>query len=292
MKDRIIKLLAEDTISIWAADTTALVQKGAQLHNTAPVCTAALGRTLTAAVMMGSALKHESHRLTLSLMGGGPAGTVMATANAKAEVKGTIGNPAVNLPVRADGKLDVGRAVGKDGFLTVIKDIGLKEPYIGKTALVSGEIAEDVAAYLLYSEQQPAAVYLGVWVDTDMSVLRAGGLFVSPLPGTEETLLQKIEEKVPAIGQFSKAIMKTGPEQAAREIFSDMEIKKIGEVEPRYICDCSRERLEQVILSLGREEIEDMIEKDGGAELTCRFCNKKYRFSGEELTALLREATT
>lgn len=191
-----------------------------------------------------------------------------------------------------DGKLDVGGAIGKDGFLTVIKDIGLKEPYIGKTALVSGEVAEDVAAYLLYSEQQPAIVYLGVWVDTNMRVLRAGGLFVSPLPGTEEVLLQKIEEKVPAIGQFSKAIMKTGPEQAAREIFSDMEIKKIGEVEPHYICDCSRERLEQVILSLGREEIEDMIEKDGGAELTCRFCNKKYRFSGEELTALLREATT
>lgn len=291
MKDRIIKLLAEDMVSIWAADTTVLVQKGAEIHKTTPVCTAALGRTLTAAVMMGSGLKHESHCLTLSLQGGGPAGTVMATANAKAQVKGTIGKANVDLPIRADGKLDVGAAVGKDGFLTVIKDIGLKEPYIGKTALVSGEVAEDVAAYLLYSEQQPGIVYLGVWVDKDESVLRAGGLFVSPLPGTDEEILKKIEEKVPAIGQFSKMLMEMGPEEAARKIFSNLEIKKIGEVEPQYVCDCSRERLEQVILSLGKEEIEDMISKDGGAELTCRFCNKKYRFDSEELREMLREAT-
>lgn len=290
MADVLEKYLLNDDILITASDTTQLVEYAHTLHNTFPTATAALGRTLTAAAMMGSALKEPGYRLTLSLNGGGPAGTVLATANAACEVKGCIGNPQVDLPARADGKLDVGGAVGREGFLTVVKDVGLKEPYTGRTALQSGEIAEDVAYYFLQSEQQPCIVYLSVWVDIDTKVVTAGGLFISPLPGAVEASLAAVEERLSAIQNYALMLMAKTPAQAVESIFSGLPLTHLATAHPAYVCDCSRARLEQAILSLGAAEIQKIIEEDGQAELVCRFCNKKYQFDAAQLRALLKEA--
>jgi len=291
LKDRLTKLLIENQVSVTAADTTHLVEYARVLHDTWPVATAALGRALTAAVMMGSQLKHDRHSLTLNINGGGPAGTLIATAKGGGAVKGCMGNPHVDLPGRADGKLDVGGAVGREGFLTVIRDVGLKDAYVGRTELRSGEIAEDLAYYFLQSEQQPSLVFLGVRVDTDASVQKAGGIIISPLPGTSEDVLAAIETKVAAIGEYTLLLLSKSPSEAVTAIFEGMEVRELDTLEPRYVCDCSEERLEQVIISLGREEISDMIQKDGQAEIVCRFCNKKMIFSAERLEKLLREAS-
>ncbi len=288
--DRLTKLMIDNQVSVIACDTTALVECAKDIHETYPVSTAVLGRTLTAAVMMASQLKHERHSLTININGGGPAGTVIATAKGNCTVKGCIGNPKVNLPARADGKLDVGGAVGTDGFITVIKDVGLKEAYVGKTELRTGEIAEDLAYYYLQSEQQPSIVYLSVWVDIDTSVLRAGGLIISPLPDTAEETLGKIESRIFDINNYALLLLSKSPAEAVRTIFEGMEVTELETAEPRYVCDCSEEKLEQVIISLGKEEIRDMIEKDKKAEVICRFCNKKYTFSAAHLEKLLQEA--
>ena len=290
MQNTITRMLLEDQVMIYASDTTQLVADAKELHGTYPVATAALGRTLTAASMMGSQLKEKGQILTININGGGPAGTVMATADSEGNVKGCIGNPYVNLPARPDGKLDVGGAVGKDGFLTVSKDIGLKEPYVGTVQLVSGEIAEDVATYYLKSEQQPTIVYLSVWVDVDTSVLRAGGLIISPLPNATDGILDVVESKLFGIENYALSIMQNTPKQALEKIFAGMDLKELETIHPAYRCDCSRERLEQVILSLGKDEIQKIIEEDGQAEVVCRFCNKKYQFGREDLQRLLELA--
>ncbi|MBQ9942220.1 MAG: Hsp33 family molecular chaperone HslO [Christensenellaceae bacterium] len=285
------KFLLNDEVSVVACDTTALVREAKEIHGTYPVATAVLGRTLSAAVMMASQLKHESHNLTININGGGPAGTIIATAKADGTVKGCIANPEVNLPAREDGKLDVGGAVGTDGFLTVVKDIGLKEPYVGRTQLESGEIAEDLAYYYLQSEQQPTVVYLSVWVDVDTSVLTAGGLIISPLPGASEKTLSQIEERLFVVNNYALMLMQQTPAEAVKNIFKGMDVKELEEMHPRYECDCAEERIEQVIISLGEKEIRDMIEEDGKAEVVCRFCNKKYTFDAAHLSRLLSEAT-
>lgn len=287
MRNKITRMILENQVMIYASDTTEMVSRAKELHNTFPVATAVLGRTLTAASMMGSQLKEKGQILTLNINGGGPAGTVMATADSDGNVKGCMGNPFVNLPPREDGKLDVGGAVGKDGFLTVSKDIGLKEPYVGQITLVSGEIAEDVAMYYLKSEQQPSIVYLSVWVDIDTSVLRAGGLMITPLPGAEEGLLDAIESRLFGIENYALSIMQNTPKEAVEKIFVGMDVKELETIYPAYQCDCSRERLERAILSLGKDEIEKIILEDGQAEIVCRFCNKKYQFHKEDLQNLL-----
>ena len=284
------KFLLNDEVSVVACDTTALVREAKEIHGTYPVATAVLGRTLSAAVMMASQLKHESHNLTININGGGPAGTIIATAKADGTVKGCIANPEVNLPAREDGKLDVGGAVGTDGFLTVVKDIGLKEPYVGRTQLESGEIAEDLAYYYLQSEQQPTIVYLCTWVDIDTRVIAAGGLVIAPLPGASEESLQMVEERLHLINNYALMLMNLSPDEAVRKIFKGLDLKHLGDSELSYCCDCSRERLEQVLISLGEAELRDIIEQDHGAELTCRFCNKKYQFSENELNKLLLES--
>jgi len=290
MEDTILKILLNDCVSVWASQTTNLVETARQMHGTYPVATAALGRTLTAAMMMGGRLKSAKNRLTVSINGGGPAGTVLATANGAFEVKGYIANPYVNLPARADGKLDVGGAVGKSGFVTVVKDIGLKEPYVGKTPLVSGEIAEDMAQYMLMSEQNPGIVYLSVWVDTDCTVLRSGGLIITPMPGADEQTVEEIESRIEDIGNFGVMLFGMSAEGAVKKIFHGMDIKILETGTPKYVCDCSVERIKGVIVSLGKQEIEDMINEDGKAEITCRFCNKKYVFNADELRQLLKDA--
>ena len=288
--DILSRIMLEDWVSVIACDTTELAEESRRLHGTSPVCTAALGRTLTAAVMMVAQLKDSRHNLTLSINGGGPAGTVMVTADAGLKVKGCVGYPRTDMPVREDGKLDVGGAVGHDGFITVVKDIGLKEPYVGKTPLVSGEIAEDVAQYFLMSEQQPSIVLLSVWVNPDESVMRSGGMIISPMPGAPEEVIAAVESRVEHIAKYGEMIKTMTPIQAVREIFEDMKLKELGDFSPKYECDCSDERFEQAIISLGAKEINDIIQEDGEAEIVCHFCNKKYHFSGDKLSALLTEA--
>lgn len=290
MKDTLEKYILNDCVAIQACSTTMVCEDARNIHATFPVCTAALGRTLTGAILMGSMLKNDADKITISINGGGPAGTVLATVNSKLEVKGCIDYPQVNLPATDNGKLDVGGAVGTDGFITVVKDIGLKEPYIGKTALKSGEIAEDLAYYYLMSEQQPSIVCLGVWVETDCTVLRAGGIIISPMPNADDDVLTEIENRLFEISNYTLMLMSMSPDQAVNRIFAGMDLKHMATMYPKYMCDCSRERLEQVVIALGNEEIQSMIDEDGAAEIVCRFCNKKYNFDKNDLIKLKEEA--
>lgn len=290
MKNILSKYLLNHDVVVSASDTTQLVEYAHQIHNTYPTATAALGRTLTGAVMMASGLKGENQNLTLSLNGGGPAGTVLATADAQGHVKGCINNPYVELPAKPDGSLDVGTAIGKDGFLTVSKNMGAPEPYVGRTPLVSGEIAEDLAYYYLQSEQQPTIVYLCTWVDIDTKVIAAGGLVIAPLPGASEESLSEIEKRLPQISNYALMLMNLTPDEAVRKIFEGMELQHLEDRTPEYHCDCSRERLEQALLTIGEKDLREIIEEDHGAEMTCRFCNKKYQFNEQDLRKLLLSA--
>ncbi len=290
MGDVISKFLINNEVSVTASDTTKLCEYARIVHGTYPTSTAAFGRTLTAAVMMSSSLKAEGQNLTVSINGGGPAGTVLATSDANGNVKGFIANPSADLPATASGKLDVGGIIGKSGFVTVSKNMGASQPYVGKSPIVSGEIAEDIANYFLVSEQQPSIVYLSVWVETDTTVLVAGGLIISPLPGATEETLSDIESRLFDISNYGLMLMSLTPEQAVSKIFSGMEVKHLSDSVPGYKCDCSKEHLENIIISLGEDEIRDIIEKDNQAEIVCRFCNKKYEFSRQELLRLLETA--
>jgi molecular chaperone Hsp33 len=275
-------------IRAFAAVTTGLVGQAAKLHRCSPTAAAALGRSLTAAALTGLMLKNDSDRLTLQVMGGGPIGRIVVVANARGEVKGYVDNPAADLPLNAAGKLDVGGAVGKKGQLTIIKDLGLKEPYIGKVDLVSGEIAEDMAAYFTYSEQTPSAVALGVLVDKDLTVRAAGGYLVQLMPGATEEEAAGIEERLFGIKPVSTLIDEgLSPEEILKNVLQDNGLKFLEKRPLSLECDCSRERLEEVLISLGKEEIRDLLEKEGKAELVCHFCNKKYVFEAEELKSLL-----
>ncbi len=289
-KNTLVKMLLNDEISIIACDTTQIVERAAQIHGTFPVCTAALGRTLTAATIMATGLKSEDFLLTININGGGPAGTVLATADANGNVKGCIGNPHVDLPATEAGKLDVSGAVGKDGLVTVVRDMGLKEPYVGSTQIISGEIAEDIANYYLKSEGISSIVYLSVWVDIDLSIVTAGGVFITPLPGASEQSLQQVEDRVGDIANYALMLMSMSPEEAMKKTFDGLNLKTLQTTHPEYLCDCSAKRLERVIISLGKDEITDMIEKDGSAEIVCRFCNTKYQFNKEKLKSLLEDA--
>ena len=240
--------------------------------------------------MLAESLKRETDSLTLSLNGKGPAGTVLAAADGRHRVKGYIENPLADLPAKADGQLDVGGAIGKDGFITVLRDTGGSEPYTGRTQLVSGEVAEDLAKYYLKSEQQPSIVYLCVWVDIDTTVLVAGGLVVSPLPGAEEETLAFVESRIGDIKNYALMLMNMAPGDAVRKIFSGGTIEVLSRSNPAYVCDCSYARFERGILSLGKKEIEDMIREDGQAEVVCRFCNKKYLYNKQSLVKLLYDA--
>ena len=290
MSDIISKFLINDEVSVTASDTTKLVEYARTLHNTYPTSTEAFGRTLTAAVMMASFLKGEGQNLTVSINGGGPAGTVLATSDALGNVKGFIANPTAHLPSTPAGRLDVGGIIGKDGFVTVSKNMGAELPYVGKTKLISGEIAEDIANYYLESEQQPSIVYLSVWVETDTSVLVSGGLIITPLPGASEETLSAIEARLFDISNYGMMLMGLTPEAAVNKIFNGLDIKKMSDTYPEYKCDCSRERTASIISSLGRDELTDMIEKDGKAEIICRFCNKSYDFNKDDLKLMLKNA--
>ena len=289
MGDQLVRAITKDgMVKAVAVTTRELTERARQIHKTLPVATAALGRTLAAASMMGNALKGDGASLTLRVQGGGPLGILLAVSDNRGNVRGTVDNPAVDIPLRTDGKLDVGAAVGCDGTLTVIRDLHMKDPYVGSVGLLGGEIAEDLAAYFVESEQIPTACGLGVLVDRDQSVLSAGGYIVQLLPGAGEDVITKVEGGVMAAGSVTGLLSgSAGPEEMLRQVLSDFELEILERTPIEYRCDCSRERMERALVSLGPEELRGMIDEQGGAELTCRFCDNVQTFTREELEALL-----
>lgn len=288
--DKIQKFLAYNgKINITCVETTNLVEEARKLHDLSPVATAVLGRVLTMGALMASAFKDKDDSVTLQIRANGPIGGVTVTAEADGRVRGYVTNPQVEVPLRKDGKLNVGEAVGHDGFLYVIKDIGLKEPYIGMSKLISGEIAEDFANYYYTSEQKNTAVALGVLVNKD-GVKKAGGFIVSSLPDATEDELFILENRLKEAMPISKMLEENmSLLEIAKDITGDINIQVLNqeEKEPRYECSCSKEKMARGLQTIGKEELEKIIEEDKKAETVCQFCNKKYEFSEEELKSLI-----
>ena len=270
-------------------ESTQLVQRAKDIHGLSRIAAAALGRTLTCAAMMGSMLKDEDESITTQIKGGGPIGTVMAVAHGDCTVKGYVDNPGIDLP-RTGPKLPVGAAVGKDGRLTVVKDMHLREPYVGQVNLVSGEIAEDFAMYFTASEQTPSLVSLGVLV-SDEKVESAGGLIVQVMPGASEAAIASIENSAGMFMDISGTMKEYHLKDSVQQLLMHLEPEILATREPRYACACSRERIEKVLISLGADELKDMIQTQHGAQVDCHFCNKRYEFSEDALKALLEKAT-
>lgn len=289
MGDQLVRAMTKDgMVKAVAVSARDLTERARQIHRTLPVATAALGRTLAAASMMGNALKGEGASLTLRIQGGGPLGTLLAVSDNQGNVRGTVDNPAVELPLRPDGKLDVGAAVGGEGTLTVIRDLHMKDPYVGSVGLLGGEIAEDLAAYFVESEQIPTACGLGVLVDRDQSVLAAGGYLIQLLPGAGEDVITRVEGGVMAAGSVTGLLSADGsPEEMLRRVLSDFELEILERTPVEYRCDCSRDRMERALISLGPEELKSIIDQQGHAELTCRFCDNVQTFTKVELEGLL-----
>ncbi len=289
MSDRIVRAISSDgMVQAAAICSRDLTERARQIHQTLPVGTAALGRTLAAASMMGNALKGKGASVTLQIKGGGPLGTVLAVADPDGNVRGYVTNPGVDLPLREDGKLNVGAAVGNEGTMTVIKDLQMKEPYVGTIDLLGGEIAEDVAAYYVESEQIPTACGLGVLVDRDQSVRAAGGYLIQLLPGADEDTIIKVEGGIMAAGSVSAILDKDpDPEHMLREVMSDFDLQILESSPVEYKCYCSRDRVERALISLGVEELEGILREQGSCQLTCQFCDAVYDFSGEELRSMI-----
>ena len=289
MRDEIVRAITADG-QVKAAAITGrdLVERARNIHTLLPVATAALGRTLMAASLMGDAMKIDGSSLTLQIKGGGPLGTILAVSDEAGNVRGYVQNPHVELMEKAPGKLDVGRAVGETGSLTVIKDLGMKEPYVGTIDLLSGEIADDIAAYFVESEQIPTACALGVLVGTDQSVTSAGGYLIQLLPGAGEDIITKIEAGVQRVGSVSHAL-EGGLDGAGllRAVLSDFDLEILETHPVEYRCYCSRDRVTRALISMGREELSSLIQEQGQAELTCQFCDQIYRYSKEDLEEIL-----
>ena len=291
--DELIRVIAKDApIKAMAITGTTLVERVRQIHDTWPVATAALGRLLMAASMMGDMLKEEKGSVTLRVRGGGPLGTVTAVSDSEGNVRGYVQNPAVDVPRKAHAKLDVGAAVGSDGDLTVIKDLGMKEPYVGSVQLVGGEIAEDIAAYFVESEQIPTACALGVLIAPDQSVQVAGGYLIQLLPGADDAVITAIEQGIAKVGAVTAALDQgISALELLRQVLSGFELEVLESSPVEYRCYCTRDRVSRALISMGREELEDMIEEQHGAELTCQFCDRVYQYSEEDLRQLLRDAS-
>lgn len=287
MSDILLHGLVNDEMAVYACDVSQMTEEARVIHSASPIATIILGRTLAACTMMCATLKNDSDSLSLQINGGGPAGNIIVVGNAALQMKCYIGNPEVDVePDENKPGFNIAGAVGTDGFVTVVKDLGMRDPYIGKTPLVSGEIGEDIATYYLQSEQQPSIVFVNTWLETDMSVVNAGGITIKPMPGCSEETLAEIEKRLSEISNFPMYLMTEDIDHVLKRIFSGLHLAVLDRREPELLCDCSRERFSGVLATLGRRELEDMIQEDGGAEITCRFCNKKYRFSADELREL------
>lgn len=289
MSDRIIRAISSDgLVQAMAICSRDLTERARQIHKTLPVATAALGRTLAGTAMMGNALKGQGASLTLQIKGGGPLGTILAVADTDGNVRGYVTNPQVDIPLREDGKLNVGAAVGAEGTMTVIKDLNMRDPYVGTVDLLGGEIAEDIAGYFVESEQIPTACGLGVLIDRDQSVRAAGGYLIQLMPGYTEDTVVMVEGGIMAAGNVSAILDKDpDPEHMLRTVMSDFDLKILESSEVEYRCYCSRERVERALISLGADELESIVREQGGCQMSCQFCDTVYDFSAEELHALI-----
>lgn len=284
MTDYLIKALAFDgSVRAYAARTTETVSEAQRRHQTWRTASAALGRTMTAGVLMGAMLK-GNEKLTIKIDGGGPVGPILVDSNAKGEVRGYVTNPKVDFEANEHGKLNVRRAVGTDGMLSVVKDLGLRDFFSGQVPLVSGELGEDFTYYFATSEQIPSSVGVGVLVNPDDSILAAGGFIIQLMPGTEDAIIFKLEENLKTIPPISKLIEQgLTPEEILEELFGKDHVKVIETMPVKFQCTCSKQRFTDAIIGLGAKEIHDMIVEDGQAEAHCHFCNEKYLFTKEEL---------
>lgn len=288
MSDYIVRATAAGhQVRIFAATTREMVETARQAHNTSPVATAALGRLLTAGAMMGSMQKGENDKLTLQIQCNGPIGGLTVTADSKANVKGYVKNPQVMLPPNQYGKLDVGGALDL-GVLSVIKDMGLKEPYVGQTQLVSGEIAEDLTYYFATSEQVNSSVALGVLMEKDNTVKQAGGFIIQLLPFAEDSVISMLEENLKGLPSVTTMLADgETPESILEKLTAGMDMEIMDKIPTRFYCDCCKEKVEKVIISIGKDEIQSMIDDNEPIEVNCHFCNKHYTFEVDELKGLL-----
>ena len=292
--DQLVRVIAKDApIKAMAISGTSLVERARQIHDTWPVATAALGRLLMAASMMGNMLKEQDGSVTLRVKGDGPLGTVLAVSDSMGNVRGYVENPAVDVPRKSHAKLDVGSAVGPGGTLTVVKDLGLKEPYVGSIQLISGEIAEDIAAYFVESEQIPTACALGVLISPDQTVRAAGGYLIQLLPGADESVISAIERGMARVGAVSAQLdWGLGPVELLQDVLSDFQLEMLETSPVEYRCYCSRERVSRALISVGASELKSLIQEQGSTDLTCQFCDKVYHFTRDDLESLLQEATS
>ncbi len=292
MSDYLVKALAFDgNIRAYAVDTTEMISEAQRRQKTLPTASAALGRAMTASTMMASMLKGDSNKLTVKIEGGGPIGALIVDSNAKGETRGYVSNPNVHFDLNQHGKLDVARAVGKNGHLSVVKDLGMRENFTGQVPLVSGELGEDFTYYFVSSEQIPSAVAVGVLVNPDNSILASGGFVIQVMPGAQEEMIAFIEKRLENTDPVSKMIdAGDPPEQLLYNVLGEENVQILSTSPVSFSCSCSRERFADAIVSLGEEEIQDMIIEDGKADANCHFCNETYHYTKEDLEALLEEA--
>lgn len=290
---KLVRCISSDgTLTVMAADTTDIVNTAQEIHKTSAVVSAALGRLLTAACLMGSALKGKDDSVTLRINGGGPAGTILAVSDSSGNVRGYAVNPVVEIPLNDKGKLDVAGAVGTDGALTVIKDLGLKDPYVGQIPIASGEIAEDITSYFAVSEQIPTVCALGVLVNPDLTIRRAGGFIIQLLPTADDSVIDLVEKCIAGIEPVTKMLdSKMTPEEICRHVLADFELEVLDEAQPEYRCNCSRDRVSKALISMGREELSDIM-KDERTEVCCQFCDKKYVFTPADIAKLIEQSNS
>lgn len=285
--DTIIRATAADgQIKMAVITARESVERARQIHRLSPTACAALGRTLCAASLLGQAMKEEEASLTIRVNGGGPIGSVVAVSDHLGNMRGYVENPGVELPLRPDGKLNVGGAVGKDGMFTVSRDIGLREPYIGSVELVSGEIAEDLTSYLLSSEQVPSACALGVLVDTDRSIRAAGGFIVQLMPGADEEIIAKLEDNIFLMDQLTTILDEDGTDAIFAQVLKGFDYHLVGEYPVAYRCPCSRERVEQALTVIDRKELDEIVAAGKDITVSCQFCDRVYAFTPQEIAAL------
>lgn len=291
MADILTKAITKDGFfKISAVVSTEAAEQARKYHNTSPVATAALGRLLSAGILMSGELKEEKARLTLQMKGDGPLKTVLVAANSKGEVKGYVENPLVDMPLKSNGKLDVGGAIGK-GTLCVIKDLCMKEPYVGQVAIQTGEIGDDLAYYFMQSQQTPSVVALGVLVDRDYSVKCSGGFIIQVMPDCDEKSLTKLENSIQGLMSVTEMLTSgMDGKEIIKYVMLGFDLDILEETEVGYVCDCSRERMERAIISLGKKEIDDIIEEQGEAEIVCSFCNTAYKFDAAQLEEMKNSA--